>query len=172
MTFFLVGIIAFGIIVMAAMNRFGPKRTNRLDQRYFSASWTELLARVKTPEGMMLAVIDADMRLTYAQLRDRCQRLGGALASLGQQPVAVLAPNSHVLLEAHFGVPWAGVPLVTINTRLSADEVAYIVAHCEAGVLIYDAGLEPTARAVARQLPSVLLVRSGGSHDEYEEAAG
>src|SRR5437764_537753 len=107
------------------------------------------LDRAARSHGDRLAVIDADMRLTYAQLRDRCQRLGGALASLGQQPVAVLAPNSHVLLEAHFGVPWAGVPLVTINTRLSADEVAYIVAHCEAGVLIYDAGLEPTARAGA-----------------------
>ena len=137
---------------------------------YQPLSPLSFLDRAARSHGDRLAVIDGDLRLTYAQLQDRCQRLAGALASLGQQPVAVLAPNSHVLLEAHFGVPWAGVPLVTINTRLSADEVAYIVAHCEAGVLIYDAELEPTARSVARRLPGVRMVRSGGARDEYEAA--
>jgi hypothetical protein len=68
-TLFLIGIILFGVIVLVAMNRFGPKRTSRLDQRYFSACWTELLARVKTPEGMMLAVIDADKLLDEALKR-------------------------------------------------------------------------------------------------------
>ena len=50
----------------------------------------------------------------------------------------MLAPNTHVLLEANFGVPWAGVPLVAVNTRLSAREVAYILEHSEAAVLVHD----------------------------------
>lgn len=69
MTLFLIGIILFGVIVLVVMNRFGPRRTSKLDQQYFSASWMELLARVKTPEGMMLAVIDADKLLDEALKR-------------------------------------------------------------------------------------------------------
>ncbi len=52
--------------------------------------------------------------------------------------MAVLAPNTHVGLEADFGVPWAGVPLVAVNTRLSAGEVAYILEHSRASVLVHD----------------------------------
>lgn len=66
MTFFLIGIILFGVIVMAALNRFGPPRARPLDQNYFRACWTDLLGRVKSPEGMMLAVIDADKLLDEA----------------------------------------------------------------------------------------------------------
>jgi hypothetical protein len=64
-TFFIV-IIVFGIIVLALISRLAPRRTHRLDQNYFREHWLELLARVKTPEGMMLAVIDADKLLDEA----------------------------------------------------------------------------------------------------------
>lgn len=69
MTFFLLGIIVFGVIVLVVINRFAPKRTSRLDQQYFQRQWMELLARVKTPEGMMLAIIDADKLLDEALKR-------------------------------------------------------------------------------------------------------
>nr|WP_280236102.1 hypothetical protein [Nocardia cyriacigeorgica] len=56
-------------------------------------------------------MIDGPRRWIYTQLRERCRRLAGALAPLADgRPVAVLAPSTHVLLEAHFGAPWAGVP--------------------------------------------------------------
>lgn len=66
MTFFLIAIIIFGIIVLAALGRLKPRRGGGLDQSYFQHHWLELLARVKTPEGMMLAVIDADKLLDEA----------------------------------------------------------------------------------------------------------
>lgn len=69
MTEFIIGIIVFGVIVLALLNRFAPRRTGSLNQEYFRASWNELLARVKTPEGMMLAVIDADKLLDEALKR-------------------------------------------------------------------------------------------------------
>ncbi|MGQ0574577.1 MAG: acyl--CoA ligase family protein [Pseudonocardia sp.] len=97
------------------------------------------LDRAAAAHGDRTAVVDGPHRWTYAQLRDRCRRLAGALAPLaGGRPVAVLAPNTHVLLEANYGVPWAGVPLVAVNTRLSAGEVAYILEHCRAAVLVHD----------------------------------
>ncbi|WP_240746631.1 AMP-binding protein [Cryptosporangium phraense] len=99
---------------------------------------TAYLDRAAAAHGDRIGVVDGDRRWTYAQLHDRCTRLAGALAPLADgRPVAVLAPNVHELLEANFGVPWAGVPLVAINTRLSANEVGYILEHSRAAVLIH-----------------------------------
>src|SRR5918996_3908910 len=78
------------------------------------------------------AVVDGERRLTWAELRERARRLAVALqeAGIGKgDRVAVLAPNVTELLEAHYGVPWAGAVLVAINTRLTADEVRYILEH-------------------------------------------
>jgi fatty-acyl-CoA synthase len=125
--------------------------------------------------GDRTAVADGTRRFTYSELYDRVQRLAGALRKFGVgngMRVAVLAPNTHVLLEAHYGVPLAGAVLVALNPRLSADDLAFIVAHCEAQVLIYDAELEAVARAIARKTEAPpKLVRAGGE-DEYETLLG
>ena len=72
------------------------------------------------------AVIDGNQRWTYAQLLDRCTRLAGALRASRvrvENRVAVLSTNSHVLLEAHYGVPFAGAVLVAMNMRLTATDL-------------------------------------------------
>lgn len=63
---FLAVIIIFGIIVLALLSKFAPRRQARLDHEFFQQQWAELLARVKTPEGMVLAVVDADKLLDHA----------------------------------------------------------------------------------------------------------
>src|SRR5258707_3289776 len=81
---------------------------------------------------------------------------------------AVLAPNTHVLLEAHYGVPLAGAVLVALNQRLTAGDLAYAIRHSDAKVLIYDHELESVAREISRDVGAGLkLVRAGG-RDEYE----
>ncbi len=55
-----------GVVVLASLARFGRRIPRRLDQTYFHARWIELLARVKTADGMVLAVIDADKLLDEA----------------------------------------------------------------------------------------------------------
>ncbi len=60
MTYFLVGIIVFGIVVLALVSWFSKRRPYVLHKDHFQRHWLELLSRVKTPEGMALAVIDAD----------------------------------------------------------------------------------------------------------------
>jgi fatty-acyl-CoA synthase len=118
------------------------------------------------------AVIDGERRFSYAEFLDRCQRLGGALRNMGVAEggrVAVLAPNTHVLLEAHYGVPFAGAVLVALNTRLTAADLSFIVAHSGAQVLIYDYEFESIARDVAAQVGGGLrLVRAGRPDDQYE----
>lgn len=57
------------------------------------------------------AVVDGDLRYDYAEFWDRAQRLAGALVERGVQPgdrVAVLAPNTHLLLERTTGFRWPG----------------------------------------------------------------
>lgn len=66
MTSFIIAIILFGVIVLAIISRLAARRPRTLDQEYFRRQWGTLLARVKTPEGMMLAVIDADKLLDEA----------------------------------------------------------------------------------------------------------
>src|SRR6266508_4482520 len=88
-----------------------------------------------------VAVVDGERRLTWAELHERVRRLAVALQEAGIEKgdrVAFLAPNAHELLEAHFGVPAAGAVLVAINTRLTADEVGYILAPSGARVLVGD----------------------------------
>src|SRR4051812_44682355 len=76
------------------------------------------------------AVVDGERRHSWAELRERVRRLAVALQESGIEKddrVAFLALNTTELLEAHFGVPAAGAVLVAINTRLTADEITYIL---------------------------------------------
>ncbi|NNC42707.1 MAG: long-chain-fatty-acid--CoA ligase [Acidimicrobiia bacterium] len=118
------------------------------------------------------AIVDGDYRFTYSEMWDRAQRLAGALIAHGVRPgdrVAVLAPNTRVLLEPHNGVPLAGAVLVALNQRLSANELSYIVNHAEARVLIYDHAWEEQALAIAEQAPhDITLIRADGPDDQYE----
>jgi acyl-CoA synthetase (AMP-forming)/AMP-acid ligase II len=119
-----------------------------------------------------IAVIDDAHRYTYAEFLDRCLRLSGALRNMGVAEgarVAVLAPNTRVLLESHYGVPFAGAVLVALNTRLTAADLATIVAHSGAQVLIYDYEFESVAQDIAVQAGGGLrLVRGGRPEDQYE----
>ncbi|MEO8536138.1 MAG: AMP-binding protein [Betaproteobacteria bacterium] len=117
-------------------------------------------------------VVDGAVTFTYAAFHDRCLRFAGALAALGVKPgdrVAVLAGNSHVMLAAHHGVPYAGAVLVALNTRVTAADIAYILGHAGARVLLYDVELEDTAQAAAAQVGGALrTLRAGGPDDALE----
>jgi fatty-acyl-CoA synthase len=97
-----------------------------------------------------IAVVHGALRRPYRELRDRCVRLASALAARGVgrgDTVAALLPNIPEMLECHYGVPMAGAVLNTINTRLDADTIGYILTHGEARVLIVDREFIPVARA-------------------------
>ncbi len=119
------------------------------------------------------AVIDGDRHYTYGEFLDHCRGLAGMLRAEGVQPgdrVAVLAPNTHVLLAGHYGVPMAGAVLVALNMRLTATDLAYIIGHSGARVLIYDHDFADIARDIAGQVEHELrLIRADGpaEQDEY-----
>ena len=114
------------------------------------------------------AVVDGERRWTYSEFQDRCLRQAGMLAEFGAQPgerVAVLAPNTHLMLESHYGVLYAGCVLVALNVRLSIEELRYIVGHCDARVLLCAPELRDIGEAIASSLPDCRVI-SGGA--EYE----
>ncbi|WP_299358825.1 acyl-CoA synthetase [uncultured Paracoccus sp.] len=87
------------------------------------------------------AVSYGNVRRNWAETYARTRRLASALAKRGfgkGDTVSIVAANIPEMFEAHFGVPMAGAVLNTINTRLDAETIAFILAHAEAKVLIVD----------------------------------
>jgi fatty-acyl-CoA synthase len=87
------------------------------------------------------AVVSGERAFTYAEHHERIRRLAGALRELGVEPgdrVATLLPNVHAMLELHYAVPGIGAVLVPLNTRLTADDYAYIVEHSGARLVFAD----------------------------------
>jgi fatty-acyl-CoA synthase len=107
------------------------------------------------------AVVHGERRFTYRELRGRVHRLASALRQAGIRPgdrVATLAPNSPLALETHFGVPLAGGVLVAINTRLSPNEIGYILRHSGARTLLLDSELSQLAAPVLADCPQLQQV--------------
>lgn len=132
------------------------------------------LTRSAFTYGDRAAVVDRRIDLTYGGLYERAQRLAGALHERGIQPgerVAILSPNTHVLLEGHFGVPASEGVLVAMNTRLAPREFAYILEHSESRILIYDQSLREAAQTAAELADVDLeLIEAGSDESEYERA--
>jgi fatty-acyl-CoA synthase len=114
----------------------------------------------------------------YGQFEERVQRFAARLRDGGLQKhdrVAVLCPNIPAMLEAHFAVPAAGGILVAINTRLSVNEVQYILQHCGARWLFADLEFAPLVASLdTSDLQLVEVADTGVPGDPYEDflAAG
>ena len=123
------------------------------------------------------AVIHGATRRTYAQFAGRCAALGSALRAIGigrGDTVATLLPNTPPQLECHYGVPMTGAVVNAINYRLSAQEIAFILDHGEAKVLIADhefGALANAALKLCKTRPLVLGV-DDPEHDGAGEPVG
>ena len=97
-------------------------------------------------------------RYTYADMGRRAKQLANALTKLGVRKgdrVATLAWNSYRHLEIYYAVPCMGAVLHTLNLRLSAEHLAYIINHAEDSVICVDADLLPLLDRIADQITSV-----------------
>ena len=107
------------------------------------------------------AVIHGDKSYTYAEFDTRCRRLASALKGRGiglGDTVAVMAPNSPPMLEAHYGVPMIGAVLNALNFRLDGKSIAFILEHGEASVLITDRELSPTIKQALDEIEHEIIV--------------
>jgi fatty-acyl-CoA synthase len=110
------------------------------------------------------AVIHGARRYTWRETYARCVRLASALAQRGigvGDTVAVMLANTPEMYECHFGVPMAGAVLNTLNTRLDADAIGFMLDHGEAKVVITDREFSGTVTAAlekAERKPIVIDV--------------
>ena len=131
----------------------------------------EFARRARALYGSKEAVVDGELRFTYEQLFDRCDRWSHALQKLGVKPgdrVAYIAPNTHAQLESFYAVPQIGAVLVPFNYRLTADDFIYMTAHSGAQILCVHAEYLELVAGIRDRLPGVKhFVALEGSHDGF-----
>src|ERR1700694_420969 len=117
------------------------------------------------------AVVHGERRVSYREFEERVNRLASRLRAVGlkrHDRVAFLCPNTPALLETHFAVPAAGGILVAINTRLSSDEIDYILRH--SGVRFLFADPEHLIQPLdTTEIVRVRIDDTGAPGDPYED---
>lgn len=117
------------------------------------------------------AVVDGELRLSYGQFFERCDRWSSTLQRFGLKPgdrVAYIAPNTHAQLESFYAVPQIGAVVVPINYRLTADDFAYIINHSGARIVCAHSDYLDAVDSVRAQLPNVeRFVALEGSKDGW-----
>ena len=134
------------------MARHNPYRDglDKTAANYAALSPISFLQRSADVYPDRIGIIHGELRQTWAETSMRCRRLASALRKLGLgvgDTAATLLPNTPAMIEAHFGVPMSGAVLNTINIRLAPREIAFILDHGGASVLLVD----PEFRDVAAE---------------------
>ena len=120
-----------------------------------------LLARTAHIYPARIAVIHGDWQLTWREVYARCRRLASALSRRGigeGDTVAAMLPNVPAMYEMHFGVAMTGAVLNTLNTRLDAETIAFMLEHTGAKVLVTDREFSVTVERALSRLKNRPLV--------------
>jgi len=124
------------------------------------------------PEKVAFQMCESGEQVTYAQLNDRANQVAHLISDLGILPgdhVAVLMNNCRELMELCFGLDRSGVYYTLISTRLTTDEMAYIVQDCGARLFVYSSALELAEKDLFSKLPNTLnCMRVGPSVEQWK----
>ena len=116
------------------------------------------------------ALVYEDIKYTWSEIYKRCTQFASALEKIGigkGDTVSVMACNTPEIFEAHYSVPMTGAVLNTINIRLDAKTVSYILEHSDAKVLIVDRQFH---EVVKKALPSIKKkIKIIDIHDKYAD---
>ncbi len=108
------------------------------------------------------AIVHGQLRRSWGETFRRCRRLASGLEKLGVSKgdtVAIMSPNTPAMVEAHFGVPATGAILNALNYRLDAANLAFILDHGEAKVLLTDTEFAPVIKsALARAKGNPIVI--------------
>ena len=109
-----------------------------------------------------VAIIHGKQEITYDEYRKNVRRLASSLIKQGVKPgqtISIMAANIPAFLDAHYGVPLTGAVLNSINIRLDAENIAFIMDHGECDVLLTDtafSGVIKQALAISKRKPLVI----------------
>ena len=130
------------------MNQFSTN-LNKNKANYVPLSPLSFISRVKDIYPNYESLIYGQRKYTWLQTYQRCVKFASALNKKGisiGSTVSIIAANTPELFEAHYSVPMTGGVINTINTRLDAETIAYILDHSDAQILIADTQFSPTVK--------------------------
>lgn len=128
---------------------------------------TQFLRRAVQTNGEGTATIDGDRRQDWAGFGRRVARLAGAIRGLGFQPgdrVGILGLNSDRYLESFFGLAWAGVVFVPVNTRLASPEIEFWLTDSGCSGLLVDDSFVAVMDLLRPRLPGLRHVMHFGDN--------
>ncbi len=114
---------------------------SRNDANFAAFTPLSFIERTAAVYPERLAIVHGELRQTWGHTYARCRQLASALSQRGiglGDTVAVMLPNTPPMVEAHFGIPMTGAVLNTLNTRLDAEALAFMLDHGEAKAVIVD----------------------------------
>ena len=117
-------------------------------------------------EVVSVNTLGGQHRTNYAQIRARALRMASALEKRGMRKsdrIATIAWNNYRHLELYYAISGSGYVLHTINPRLFAEQLVYIINHAEDRILFFDAHLPAAGRAAARAPAAGRALRADGS---------
>ncbi len=145
---------------MAAAN---PYSTG-LDQNpanYVPLSPLSFLQRAAEVYPSHTSVVHGQLRYTWSETYRRSRQLASALQRRGigfGDTVAIMGYNTPAMYEAAFAVPMLGAVLNTLNTRLDASSIAFMLQHGEAKVLLTDREASPIIRKAVEMVGRLITV--------------
>ena len=137
---------------------------DRNEANYTPLTPVSFLAKAAAVYPERTAVIHGEVRRNWRETYERCRRLASALEKRGVKrgdTVAAMLPNIPAMMELHFGPAMLGAVLNTLNTRLDAEALAFMLEHGEAKVLVTDrefSGVVRKALALVKTKPFVVDV--------------
>ncbi len=137
------------------------KNLNKNDANFVPLTPLSFLERAKNIYPNYEALIYENRSYTWSEVYKRCTKFASALEKIGigeGDTVSVMTFNTPEIFEAHYSVPMTGAVLNTINSRVDAKSVAYILEHSEAKVLIVDRQLHSIVEKTLSQIKSKPII--------------
>ena len=125
------------------------QQLDRNPANFTALSPVSFLRRAAAVVPNRTAIVHGERRYSYREFWLRSRKLGSALSKRGigvGDCVSIMAANTPEMLEAHNGVPMIGAVLNSLNTRLDAKTIAFILNHGESKLLLTDREFSPTIK--------------------------
>ncbi|PPR53604.1 MAG: Long-chain-fatty-acid--CoA ligase, partial [Alphaproteobacteria bacterium MarineAlpha5_Bin6] len=125
------------------------KNLNKNSANFVPLSPLSFISRVKDIYPNYESLVYGNRTYNWLQTYNRCTKFASALTKKGitkGNTVSIIAANTPELFEAHYSIPMTGAVINTINTRLDAETIAYILDHSDAKLLIADTQFSPTIK--------------------------
>lgn len=131
----------------------------------------EMLERSASQFPDKIALVYKGTRISYSELNTKTNKLARALVSLGiksgEDKVGLLLPNCPEFVIGMFGIFKSGAALVPLNILLKGNELAYIINHSDAKVIITGPPYDQLISLIRPKLPQVKEVISLGDDEDY-----